>query len=1166
MKKVPKYLNIMRISAFLLFLCIFTSFATKSSSQNSVVNINGSNLTIGAFIDQVETQTDYLFVYSKSEVNMTENLAVSSGKKSVAECLQEAFNDSDVKYVFENDYIVLTKNASPSVPQQTRRVTGKIIDNYGETVLGANVVEKGTTNGTVTDINGDFSLSVSEGATLTITYIGYLPQEIVVGNRTTINITLQEDTQRLDEVVVVGYGTQKRINLTGAVDQVTSETLENRPTTNISQMLAGAVPNLNIQLLDGKPTQSPEYNIRGTTSIGQGGSALILIDGVEGDPAMLNPNDVESISVLKDAASASIYGARGAFGVVLITTKSPTKGRTSISYSGNVSLKFRTATPDNVTESYPWAKSFSDAWSAWNDYERTPTAINKTLVFSPEYLAEIKRRWEDPSLPRVEINPNTGMYEYYYSTDWYREVFKSNTFAQDHNITLSGGNEIASFYITGRVNTQDGMYRYNTDKYNMYNFRSKGVINLTSWLQVDNNTEYSFRKYHQPENVGEGSGIWRNMADEGHPLAPLLNPDGTLSFPAAYTVGDHYYGKNATDREMRVIKSKTAFKAEFFDKSLTVRGDFTFQDTDDRRVRTRVPVPYSRYQGVTGYTGSNTNDIRIQKYETSYYATNFYAEYAKKVADAHMFNLLAGYNYEQYERNETTMSRNGLVYEDAQDINLAVGESITTSGGYRKWKIAGGFFRLNYNFKERYLLEVNGRYDGSSKFPSDEQWAFFPSASVGWRMSEESFWKVSENVLSDVKIRGSYGSLGNGNIDPYKFMETFSIAKSDLILNGIRPQKTSQPAVIPSGLTWETTTTANFGLDFSSLNGRIRFTGDFYRRWTKDMFTVGPSLPEIFGADVPKGNYADMETTGWEISVTWRDQFRLADKPFHYDIRLTMDDSYADITKYNNPEKLLTDHYEGKRYGELWGYRVEGLFQSEEDVANSASQINIPASSKKINLPGDVKFKDLDGDGVIYQGLNRVGDSGDKEIIGNSEPRYRYGISLSADWNGFFFSAFFRGVLKQDWWPGGESPFWGQYNRPYNQLPRWHVDNMWTEENQNFDAYLPRLRGYNAQGTGRSLNVMSDRYLQNVAYIRLQNLQFGYTLPKKISSKISANDIKVYFSGENLWTWSPLYKRTKDLDVLNIYGSDRDLSGGTSGNGFNYPSLRAVSLGLTVNF
>ncbi|TDE15264.1 SusC/RagA family TonB-linked outer membrane protein [Dyadobacter psychrotolerans] len=1066
---------------------------------------------------------------------------------------------------------ILTSPAKSSInsfdSQPDQLITGKVTDAATPTGLpGVNVVIKGSQTGTVTDANGNYSLSVPDaGAVLVFSYVGYLSQEIQTGSKSNISVQLIADSKSLSEVVVVGYGTQKRVNLTGAVDQVGQEVFQNRPIPNIAQGLVGAVPNLNLRMLDGKPTQSPSFNIRGTTSIGQGGNALVLIDGVEADPRFLNPNDIESISVLKDAASASIYGARAAFGVVLITTKTPKEGKVAISYSANYSIKSPTEVPDNITDSYPWAQGFSDAWSRWNDNGSTPTAINKTISFSPAYLAEIKRRWEDPSLPRVEVNPSTGEYQYYYSTDWYKELYKERFSAQDHNLSLSGGSDKATFYLSGRYNGQSGLFRYNTDDYQMYNLRAKGSIQVAPWLRIDNNTEYSTQKYHQPLNVGEGSGIYRNIADEGHPLAPLLNPDGTLSFSAAYTVGDYYIGRNGIDNTQRFLKNKISAKSEFFDKALSVRADLTFQSTDIGTQQNRVQVPYSRAKGVLGYTGTNTNDILERKRTTNYLATNFYADYTKSFNNIHNFSLLAGFNYEQSVYSNLSAQRNGIVYAGADDINLALGQSIVTSGGYQKWAIAGGFFRVNYNFRERYLLEVNGRYDGSSKFPTTQQWAFFPSVSAGWRISEEGFWKVNPKVLSNVKLRGSYGSLGNGNIDPYSFYEKFGISQSGRVINGIRPQVTRQPGVVPQGLTWETSTTGNVGLEFSSLNKRLSFVGDMYRRWTSDMFTVGPTVPAIFGTTVPKGNYADLKTSGWELSLNWSDHFTMASRPFNYSARFTLADSKAIITKYNNPDKNLTDYYEGQQVGEIWGYRVEGLFKSQAEIADSPSQSNIPSTNTRKSYVGDLKFRNLDGDNVIYQGLNRVGNSGDKTIIGNSEPRYTYGLNLSGDWSGFFLAGFFQGVMKQNWYPSAEARFWGQYNRPYNAYPRWQQDNMFREELGNFDAYLPRLVGYIAQ-SNRALHVANDRYLQNAGYIRLRSLQIGYTIPNRIVSKIHARDLKVYLSGENLWTWSPMYKWTRDTDVTSIFGSDRDLSGGTSGDGYNYPMLKAVSVGLTLNF
>lgn len=1053
-------------------------------------------------------------------------------------------------------------NTIPGIAQQndTYTLTGTVLDQNGIPVIGANVIEKGTTNGTVTDFDGNFSIQVNKNSVLTVSFIGYVSQEIAVKGGNKLNITLKEDSQALDEVVVVGYGTQKKVNLTGAVEQVTSEVFDNRSVPNVTQALQGSIPNLNINITDGKPTRTASFNVRGTTSIGQGGDALVLIDGVEGDPSMLNPNDIASVSVLKDAASAAIYGARGTFGVVLITTKEPNKDKTSITYSGNFSLQRPATTPDFVTDGYEYASHFYEAYNAWNNYSADPKNINKTQEFSLGWLDEFKRRKEAGITDEWDIDPATGKYIYYGNTDYYSELYKKNTFAQDHNLSVSGNNGKLNYYVSGRFYGYDGLFKYNTDDYKTMNLRAKGSIQVFDWLKIENNMEFSNMDYHNPMNVGEGGSIWRNIADEGHPSSPIYNPDGTFTHSAAYTIGDFIYGKNGIDTRNRVLRNTTGFTASFLDNKMHVRGDFTFRNTDKSQTQRRVAVPYSTTEGVISYLSTQYNDLQEYKTETNYIATNIYADYEETFNEAHYFKGMVGYNYEQSTYNGLKVLRNGLLFEDSENINMALGDAITTSGEYNRWRVAGGFFRFNYAFKDRYLVEVNGRYDGSSKFPVDQQWAFFPSISGGWRLSEEAFWNVKPEVLSDIKIRASYGSLGNGNVAPYSYMELLGIYTSGRVLNGLKNKYTNAPGVMPDGLTWETATTTDIGADFGTLNGRLRFSGDYYIRKTTDMYTVGETLPDIFGATSPKGNYADMTTRGWEITLTWRDQFQLADKPFNYEIRGTLSDYISTIDRYNNKDGKLSDYYAGQRVGEIWGYVTEGLFQSQEEIDNHADQTLIQSSSQRVTYPGDVKIKDLNGDGVIDYGQNTVDDHGDKTIIGNSLPRFAYSVNLSANWNNFFFSAFFQGVGRQHWYPSNECIFWGQYNRPYNNLPEWHLDNYWTEDNR--DAYLPRYAGYNSS----LKSTTQTRYLQNVAYIRLKNLQLGYNLPQSVTSKIRMQNARVYVSAENLWCWSPLYKHTRDLDVTNINGSDPDLTDGGSGDGHSYPQMTSISLGVSLTF
>ncbi|MBS1231830.1 MAG: SusC/RagA family protein, partial [Bacteroidetes bacterium] len=726
----------------------------------------------------------------------------------------------------------------------------------------------------------------------------------------------------------------------------------------------------------------------------------------------------------------------------------------------------------------------------------------------------------------------------------------------------------ASFLITGRLLDQPGLFRYNSDDYKMHNIRAKGAIQLFPWLTIENNAEYSDRSYHNPLNVGEGSGIWRNIGDEGHVLAPMFNPDGTLTMSAVYNVGDFWYGKNGYDMKDRNFRNTTGFIAQFLNNKLRLKGDFTFRNSDDNESRRQVPVPYSNKPGVIAYVGTTTNDLRKTNDVTQFLATNFYSEYENTFNDTHYLKVLVGYNYEQSTWQRLRVQRNGLIFEDATDLNLALGQSITTSGGWDRWNILGGFGRINYSFRDRYLVEINGRYDGSSKFPSDQRFAFFPSYSAGWRISKESFWKVSPKIISDLKIRASYGSLGNGNVSSYTYIEELSISQSGRVLGGVRPQYTSRPSVLPEGLTWETATTMNLGLDLTALSDRLRFVGDAYIRNTTDMYTIGMTLPAVFGATPPRGNYADLKTTGWEASLSWRDRFNLSAKPFNYELRFTLADSRSKITKYNNPEKVLTDYYEGMVAGEIWGYITEGFFVDAEDIASHADQSLFKNTSWGANFPGDLKLEDTDGSGKVDYGTNRIGNTGDKQIIGNSAAHFTYTFNLNADWNNFFLSAFFQGVGKQQWFPSSEaSLFWGQYNRPYNPLPQWHMGNYWTPDNT--DAYLPR---YVARITNRSGSMLYNnpqtKYLQNIAYLRLKSIQFGYNLPSNLVSKIGASNLRLYVSGENLWTYSPLYKIVGKghLDVENTGPSDQLFTSGNAGDGYNYPMLKNVTFGISVTF
>lgn len=1049
-------------------------------------------------------------------------------------------------------------------------VSGTVVSHEDNSPLsGVSVQVTGTLNGTTTDASGKYRLSnVKSNDSLLFSFVGFEDQTVFAGDRTHIDVQLMRATSSLEQVVVVGYGTQKKVNLTGAVEVVGSEVFENRPTSNTTQALQGVIPNLNISLEDGKPTRSASFNVRGKTSIGQGGSALVLIDGVEGDPSFLNPNDIESVSVLKDAASAAIYGTRGSFGVVLITTKKPKKGRTNINYNGNFSQQSLAMTPEFVTDGVVWLEHFRESY--YNAQGTVPTSINNNMQYYSDDWLERMREWKKSGAgPKTEVLPN-GNYEYYTNMDWMGTLFKDHTYAGDHNLTLSGGSDKSDFYVSGRIYNFDGIYNLDPDTYRSYNLRAKGSLRAFDWLEITNNMEFSSNFYHMPYTAsGRGAGIQRYIEVSAFPTMPMYNPDGTYTRGAAYTLGAFAEGNNYQNNDRRQFKNTSAFRANFLNKNLFINGDYTFRfDTRDFFWK-RVKVPYyqNANQEAPSYVGDVNGVISEWMGHTWYSASNLYAEYNKKFGSDHTTKALIGWNYETFAYKANSMERNQLLLEGAESIQLATGSSITPGASITNWRTAGAFFRLNYGFQDRYLLEINGRYDGSSKFPTSQQWGFFPSVSAGWRLSEEPFWHVSKDVVSNIKFRGSYGSLGNGNISPYQFLELLSIRNSNRLLDGQLNIKTSAADPIPTGLTWEKATTTNFGLDAEFLAGRLGFSGDVYTRKTTDMYVVGPTLPDIFGAASPKGNYADMTTKGFELTLSWNDRFAAASKPFTYHFKAILYDYVSTIDKFYNPTKRITDYYDGRVVGELWGFRTDGLFQEDPDPDSYINTI-FKSSADAVWRAGDVKIKNLDGshDNMITKGQQTVENPGDMTIIGNTEPRYQYSFSFGAEWSGFFFSAFFHGVGKQDWYPGQESAFWGQYNRGYNQMPAWHLNNYWTPERR--DAYLPRYSQYNG-ALGYSNHVPNDRYLQKVSFLRLKNLQVGYTLPRTLTEKVAIRNARIYLSGENLASWSPLYKITKNfMDVSSATGNtDSDLNANyNQGAGNSYPLLKTYTVGISVTF
>lgn len=1150
-------------TVILVTLCLALQLTAQETVLDRKVTLHMRNARIDEVIESIMMQTGVMFIYRDDGVDSDRTVDVDVKDTPLRKVLSEI----GIEARTEGQNIILRKKELPAGTNPTKTgkmtVSGTVKDPSGEPLVGATVIIHGTSRGTSTDLDGNFSLESAEGDLIDVLLIGFRPLSVRAAER--LDVILEDDTTQLEELVVVGYGTQKKVNLTGSVESLGGEKMENIPMPSLSRGLQGMIPSLNIDMTDGKPIRSSEYNVRGTTSIGAGGgSTLIMIDGAPGDPDLLNPSDIESVTVLKDAASAAIYGARGPFGVVLITTKNPSAGKTTVSYSGNVSFYTQTQHNDYIWDGYIWAKTFAEAYYAYNDYVTNPTGVNNAFPFVQgleTYLTELKRRHDDPSLSKIAVLDD-GRYVYYGSTNWYDQLYKKVSTGTEHTVTVSGNAKNSGFYLSGRYHGQNGIFKYNSDDFSQFNLRSKGYIQVFPWLRINENIDFSRRMYSYPLTSIYEKGIWRNIADQGFPMAVMFNPDGTLTRHAAYTVGDFYTGNNKSISSLFNLRNTFNAAASFFDNSLRINADFTVSYKMARDKRVLYPVSYSDKVGEI--TSEGTSKLSERFDETNYLGTNLYSEYEKTFLGNHYFKAMAGFNYEYQHLIVNYMERNGVLKPEISDFNLVNGDSILLSGGGNAWAVMGLFFRFNYNYKERYLLEVNGRYDGSSNFPTNQRWGFFPSASAGWRVSKEDFWKVSPKTISELKLRLSYGELGNGQIPPYSYIQTISTHQSSRVLDGSLPLYSYMPSLVPDNLTWERSRTYNAGIDLAFFEGRLTLNSDFFQRNTENMYTTGVTVPAVLGTSSPKGNFADLHTRGFELSIEWKDRINL-EKPIDYSAKFILSDSQAEITRFNNATGLIDNYYVGAKVGDIWGYEIVGLFQSEQEIADWYDQSYMKTSQgQKIWLPGDMKYADLDGNNKINDGQRTLSNHGDLKVIGNTTPRYRFGFNLGASWNNFFFSAFLQGVGHRDWYPSMEcNAFWGMYNRPYNMLPKHIYENHWTEETP--DAYFPRLRGYLVTSTNGVLRMPNTRYLQNAAYIRLKNLTFGYNLPKEVLEKLKMSKCQVFFTGQNLWTWSPIHKITKNIDPEVISGSDIEVASG-KGDANAYPMLRSLSLGVTLGF
>jgi len=1052
--------------------------------------------------------------------------------------------------------------------------TGTVLDSKGEPLIGATVREKGNpTNGTSTDIDGKYALKVKKGARLEITYVGCTPKTINAGSG--VSTTLEDDAKVLDDIVVVGFGTQKKANLTGAVVVATGDEITSRPVKNATEALQGLLPGLQLTHNAGDIETNMSISIRGTGTIDDGtsGSPLILVDGMEADINTVNPQDIETVTVLKDAAASSIYGSRAPFGVILVTTKKGKAGKAKVNYNNN----FRWSSPIGIPKSMSSIEFALYQNTACKNSGRGPFFSDETMQNMMNFINEGgTNRGGIPKKNENEWGSPDGLHAFgvvYANTDWLHELYKSS-FSMEHNVSISGGNDAINYYASFGYADINGMLRHGEDKRKRYNATGKFSAKLTNWATFN----YSMRYVHTDTDMPSrflsswyevlGHQTWPNLPvydDNGY----YYNCEGSTPAMSLALGGTRDNQRNETYQQAGLILEPI--------KDWFIRAEFNYRyDSTEGRV---VYLPfYNHYVDGTVMDNQWSSSMNQSFYRDKYINWNVYSDYSFSLQDAHNFKVMAGFQSEENKQASLLGEKYGLLDYSRPELNLTTGlegngdsKDPYVSGYHNAWSILGFFGRINYNYKEKYLLEGNIRYDGSSRFRKGRRWTWSPSVSLGWNIANENFWEPLIPYVNLLKLRASIGQLSNqGTYDWYPTYRTMSIYQQNgvWLQDGKRPNTSWVNGLVSSSLTWEKVKTWNIGLDWGAFNNRLTGSFDAFVRKTEDM--VGPpvELPNILGLDPPRYNNCSLRNTGWELQITWRDvtSFGLG-----YSISANISDARTKVLEYpGNPTGDLSQILPGHYLGDRWGQESIDIARSEEEMIAHLATTDQGWYGNEWHA-GDMMYKDYNGDGKITWGNWTVSDPGDMHVIGNETPRYFFGIDLNANYKGFDLRAFFQGVAKRDFYSRSKT-YWGAaYGEWQTAAFKEHLDFFheedivfnYTDVNgspaqyvipANPDAFFPRPR-FNASQNQE----WQTRYLQDASYIRCKNLQLGYTLPVKLTQRIGISNLRFYVSVDNLFTLTHL---SKVFDPETVGGGS---SNGWTADGNSYPLARTWSVGLSVS-
>lgn len=1126
----------MKLTLFLIITSINTAYAIHSYAQEATLSLNIESRKITEVLDQIEKQSEFRFYYNSKIVNVNRVVSVKVNNKAVFTVLNELFSNSDVDYKVIDKDIILTpkeKENNMAVEQQQNYVTGTITDAVtGEALPGVNVQIKGSITGTISNINGEYTINITENdPVLVFSFIGYTKEEVSIKGRKTINITLKEDIREMDEIVVIGYGTVKRANLGGAVATADAKTFQSRPVVNAANALQGEIPGLTIIRTGGGPGSTPTIRVRDVSAIhDKAGTPLILIDGAEGDLNMINASDIENVSVLKDG-TAAIYGSRAADGVILITTKNG-KREQKLRVTLDASYSFKTPAllkkPANLYQHAVMALEIRDG------------------SFPVEYTEdelELIRQNSDKIIPAGTAWGRWGdKYPKFYKNQDWNDMMIGNGSLQNYNVSFSGGGSKYSYLISLGYQYEDGILKFGKDNYKRYSVRAKSNIEIIKNLNYDLNLSYEAGDQNYSSHINKEQNIWE-LIYKTRSWTPMYNPAGSFyTFEGFVNPAQALVDGGETTKTSGNFTFNNSLTWKVID-GLNIIGRAVIRKSDADEYSSMKYIEYSYWDNEYGGRNWTPNSAERNYSKTLYKNFTAYADY-KKTFGKHDVGAMAGAANESANYDKFWAKRVNFDQQVSMPINLGSPKDQDASGEGNAWTINSYFFRVNYGFDNKYLIEGTLRADACSRFAPGSRWGYFPGANIVWRLGEEEFMKKL-NVFNDLKFRASYGEMGNqSGIGHYDFVELINIDKEYYPFgNGQRGQMANKSNMVSSSRTWETVVSKNLGVDFSILDNRLYGSFDYFWKKNKDML-ISITYPSVLGINAPTTNSGELKVNGWELVLGWRDRIG----EFHYSVRASLSDAQNKMTKRIGNDLITHGHNKiplNYPMSSYFGYVFDGIIQNEEELAEYKARFPKHSVIQSKIRVGDAKYKDLDNDGNLTALGDGTPGAGDMVYLGNTNPRYNFGINLSAEYKGFDFSAFINGVGKRTIVLDGDAS--KPFNAPWYQSAEYWYGKTWTPERTN--ARFPEIsndndrKGYNY--------AVSTNTRHNIAFARLKNIQLGYSIPKSYTQKLKMEKVRVYFSGE---------------DIFEIHNAPGGWDPEDGGGFVSYPFARNFSFGINVTF